>query len=136
MKLQKQQQRLKLNPEVMDMFKQDTLQVIASLIKRSVISDVLPTVVSNNFIGEALDYINDHNLILSDDLIKTISTQMATELREQIDSLILWDSESKHVLISLYIAEFEFGDYYKPSLHIITNAINQSIKVIQEGINV
>ena len=121
-------QELHVDKKVMDNLSEDFLTIMVSAIKERIKDDLIAFLSPSNFIGEALDYMADHSIDNTDEMVKLYSTNICEEFKENFDDLIVFDSDQHKVVISQSIADFELGSYYKPTLKIITKSIELSLK--------
>ena len=118
----------KWNKDVLDNFKEDLLGILMTELKDSVVHNVLPSLGPKNFEGEAIEYLRQQNLPITDKNIKDCANAILADLMKNIDDLIVYDEDSQTLEISPFIDAMEFGDFYRPVLKIITRAAEQAFE--------
>ena len=120
--------KLKINNEVLDSIRNEFLTLTVSAVKARIHDDLLTFLTPNNFIGEAQEYMVDHSIENSDDMVTLYSKQIFEEFKQNFEALIVYDEQNHKIEINQSIMDFEFGSYYKPVLKLITKSIELKLK--------
>ena len=121
-----QESELVLNEKALDEFKVELTRATAEQIKDQVKYNVIPSLGPKNFIGEALEYMKENTIQVTDESVTNYSTLIFTQFVNNIDDLIQYDEASNRIIISPFITALEYGDLYRPVLKTITRAIDQA----------
>ena len=125
-----------IDKDELDNLQVDLTKALMDCLKDQVIYMVIPSLSPGNFRGEALTYMKDNGIPITEKGIpavksvneeilgvKQYSELMYKTFAENINDMIIYDENEKVILISPIIDAFEFGDYYRPVLKTITRAI-------------
>jgi hypothetical protein len=121
-----QDSKLEINEKVLDEFNVELTKATAEQIKDQVRYNVIPSLGPKNFIGEALEYLKENAIPITDESVTKYSISIFTEFVNNIDELIQYDEASNRIIISPFITALEYGDLYRPVLKTITRAIDQA----------
>ena len=123
----------------MEDFTIDLTKLLINAIKEEILGDVIPSLGPQNFRGEAITYMKDNNIPLTElgipgvkdvsaDVlgIKQYSILMLQGFIDNVDALIVYDEVENEILVSPIIMALEYGDFYRPVLKTITRAIEQA----------
>ena len=119
-------QEFEVDDEAMKEFTTGLTKILIQSIKEEVLSDVIPSLGPQNFRGEAVTYMKQNNIPLSDIGIRQYSVSMLQGFTDNIDALIVYDEKENEILVSPFIMAYEYGDFYRPVLKTITRAIEQA----------
>jgi hypothetical protein len=105
-------------------------------LKDQVLSNVIPSLGPQNFRGEAITYMKQNEIPLtelgipgvkgvSEDIlgVKQYSQLMYKSFIANVDALIVYDEAENVIMLSPFIDALEFGDFYRPVLKTITRSI-------------
>lgn len=111
-------------------------KVLVEALKDQILSNVIPSLGPQNFRGEAITYMKQNGIPLtelgipgvkgvSEDVlgVKQYSQLMYKSFITNVDSLITYDESENVIMISPFIDALEFGDFYRPVLKTITRSI-------------
>lgn len=130
-KLDGKSEGLVINKEVELNLRDDLAIIMASAIKDRIVNQILATLSPKNFMGEALDYLNDHSLEQTEVMKLQYATLMLEDFKKNINSLIYVDANHK-IIINQSIADFEYGTYFKPAIKILTKSLEISSETQQK----
>ena len=129
-------QTLEFDEEALEKYRKSLVMNLMIELKKEVINNVIPSLGPLNFRGEAINYMKQEQIPIteagipgikgvSEDIlgIKQYSQLMLKSFVDNVDSMIIYDEESNCILISPFIEAFEFGDLYRPILRTITRSI-------------
>lgn len=129
-------QTLEFDEEALEKYRKSLVMNLMIELKKEVINNVIPSLGPLNFRGEAITYMKQKQIPIteagipgikgvSEDIlgIKQYSQLMLKSFVDNVDSMIIYDEESNCILISPFIEAFEFGDLYRPILRTITRSI-------------
>ena len=132
--------QITINEDNMSELKSACLRVITMSIKDQVIHTVIPSLGPKNFEGEALNYMKDNKIPITEEGfpeipnvreaipgIKQISMEILLAFIKNIDDLVVFDENTKTIQLSPIINSFEYGDYFRPALKTITRAIENAL---------
>ncbi len=127
---------IEIDKEGFDNLKKDLTKALMASLKDQVIYMVIPSLSPGNFRGEAINYMKENKIPITEKGIpavkgvseevlgiKQYSELMYKAFKDNVDNLIMYDEENDIILISPFIDALEFGDYYRPLLKTITRAI-------------
>ena len=132
-------QEFELDEEAVEQFKAELTKVLVNAIKDEVLSSVLPGLGPQNFRGEAITYMRENKIPLtetgipgvkgvSEDIlgIKQYSILMLKEFKDNVNDMIVYNEEENEIVLSPFIMALEYGDFYRPVLKTITRSIEQA----------
>ena len=119
---------LKINNKVLDNISDDFIAILVATMKSRIKDDLTTSLTSKNFSDEALDYLYEHSIDVTDELVEVYSAKILDEFLTNFDDLIVYDETEHKVLINQSLSDFEFGTPCKPLLKVITRAIELSLK--------
>jgi len=133
--------KIEINKEEFDSFKKDLTKSLMASLKDQVIYMVIPSLSPGNFRGEAINYMKDNEIPLTEKGIpavkgvseevlgiKQYSEIMYKTFVDNVDKMIVYDEENDIILISPFIDALEFGDFYRPILKTITRSIEAAFE--------
>lgn len=131
-------QEFEINDEEMKLFKAELIKVVIEEIKNQVIRSVIPSIGPQNFEGEAITYMKQNGIPLTENGlpeipgvrdtvlgIKQYSRLMLKEFVDNVDDMIIYNEEENDIVLSPFIIALEYGDFYRPILKTITRSIEQ-----------
>lgn len=132
-------QEFEINEETMKSFETELTKMLMNSIKEEILQDVIPSLGPQNFRGEAITYMKQNNIPLTElgipgvkgvnepvFGIKQYSILMLKGFIDNVDALVIYDEKENEMLISPFIMALEYGDFYRPVLKTITRAIEQA----------
>jgi hypothetical protein len=132
-----------ISNKVLAEFKEELSKVLILSIKEQILNAVIPSLSPANFEGEAIQYMREHNIPITElgtpktkDKpevlgVSQYSKLIFKEFINNIDDLVVYDNKNKMIMLSPFITALEYGDLYRPVLKTITRAI-ESILISQE----
>jgi hypothetical protein len=118
-------------------------KVLVEAIKDQVLNQVIPSLGPSNFRGEAITYMKQNEIPItetgipgvkgvSEDIlgVKQYSQLMFKSFISNVDALIVYDEQENVILISPFIEALEFGDFYRPVLKTITRSIEAAFEEV------
>ena len=115
------------NEESVEEFeKQLALQYIRSL-KDIILDEVMPSAGPKNFEGEAINYLRQNNLPLTEVSIKEVSENIFKVFLKSTDEMVEYDEKTKTIFISSRILQdLEYGNFYWPALLTFSHALDRA----------
>ena len=108
---------------------------------KEVLKQDLPSYLTySNFLGEADNYITLNRLTIPHGEEKKARIQYAKaifkEFMANIDSVIEYDeTDNTGIILSPYVADLEFGSFYRPALGVITKAFTAFLNGVQQMVD-
>lgn len=125
-----------IDEDVLVEFREELSKALVLGIKEQILNAVIPSLSPVNFEGEAIQYMREHNIPITEfgtpktkDKpevlgVNQYSKLIFKEFVNNIDDLIVYDDKNKVIMLSPFITALEYGDLYRPVLKTITRAID------------
>ena len=124
----KTKDKLEIDESMLDNFRDDILDIMAAAINERMSTDVIPWLAPSNFTGDALDFMAEHSIEKTDEMLKLYSTNALNECRDGADTSATVDKSDHKINISKVVIDTELGTMSMPVMKTITKSAELSLK--------
>lgn len=128
--------------DALEQFKKELSKALVISIRDQVIGDVIPSLGPKNFLPEALEYMKQNEIPLSENGLPALKgvrdkaipgiNQIAQDIFKSfvanVDDLVVYDEDTNLIVISPFIMALEYGDLYRPLLQTITRSVENAYR--------
>lgn len=90
--------------------------------------------VPENFMGDAEDHIFKNGFEHTKELVEKYSLAIYIDFFSNINNLLTYNKKTNTIEISSLIWALEYGDFYKPALHIFSKELRELAKTAEDSI--
>lgn len=129
-------QNFEFNENALEQYRSGLVMALMVELKKEVINSVIPSLGPQNFRGEAITYMKQKQIPMTENGIKGIkdvsedilgikqySQLMLKSFVDNVDNMIIYDEKTNSLLLSPFIEACEYGDFYRPLLKTISRSI-------------